>query len=392
MYFRTRVQIPAPPLINYARWGPFSFPTSLRARAAASRRCLPALACGRRRLLLLRFARGVLTQSVGWPRRSRGATQEPAVGPLVVPHLAARSGRRVAAVPSSPRLRPQALTAPSLRSGRPHTVSRLASPKPRRYPGTGGGAPLSFPTSLRARAAASRRCLPALACGRRRLLLLRFARVPLTSSVGGPRRSRGATQEPAVGPLVVPHLAARSGRRVARACLPAACGRRRLLLLRFARVALTQSVGGPRRSRGATQEPAVGPLVVPHLAARSGRRVAAVPLQPSLAAAGAYCSFASLGSPSRRQSAGLVEAAALPRNRRWGPLSFPTSLRARAAASRWCLQPSLAAAGAYCSFASLGSPSRRQSAGLAEAAPLPRKRACLADAVKLRRRVTNRAA
>jgi hypothetical protein len=38
MYFRTRVQIPAPPLLNFARWGPLSFPTSLRlARRSASR-------------------------------------------------------------------------------------------------------------------------------------------------------------------------------------------------------------------------------------------------------------------------------------------------------------------------------------------------------------------
>jgi hypothetical protein len=38
------------PLLTYfARWGPFAFPTSLRARGDASRRFPPALACGRRR-------------------------------------------------------------------------------------------------------------------------------------------------------------------------------------------------------------------------------------------------------------------------------------------------------------------------------------------------------
>src|SRR5690348_11812117 len=34
---------------HFARWGPFRFPTSLRARGAATRRFPPALACGRRR-------------------------------------------------------------------------------------------------------------------------------------------------------------------------------------------------------------------------------------------------------------------------------------------------------------------------------------------------------
>jgi len=37
MYFRTRVQIPAPPIYYFARWGPFTFPTSLRARGRLRR-------------------------------------------------------------------------------------------------------------------------------------------------------------------------------------------------------------------------------------------------------------------------------------------------------------------------------------------------------------------
>src|SRR6266850_6985836 len=43
----------------FARWGPF--PTSLRARAAASRRFPPALACGRRRRGLNRCAHDLFT-------------------------------------------------------------------------------------------------------------------------------------------------------------------------------------------------------------------------------------------------------------------------------------------------------------------------------------------
>ena len=71
-------------------------------------------------------------------------------GPFHIPHLAARSGRRCAAVPSGPRLRPQA---------RCHFAR---------------WGPFTFPTSLRARAAAARRFPPALACGRRRDRLIAF--------------------------------------------------------------------------------------------------------------------------------------------------------------------------------------------------------------------------
>src|SRR5215207_3593542 len=73
------------PFITSLDGAPFTFPISLRARGAASRHFPPALACGRRRFVL----------------RS--------MGPFYSPHLAARSGCRLAALPSGPCLRPQAL-------------------------------------------------------------------------------------------------------------------------------------------------------------------------------------------------------------------------------------------------------------------------------------------
>src|SRR5450759_4228665 len=52
------------PFINFARWGPFRFPTSLRARA------------------------------FGPPLRPQALSHLHSVGPLSIPHLAARSGLR----------------------------------------------------------------------------------------------------------------------------------------------------------------------------------------------------------------------------------------------------------------------------------------------------------
>ena len=143
MYFRTRVRIPAPPFINYARWGPFNFPHlaarspfgSLAAAGAAvsslsgapSRsppRCALAirLACGRRRCCL--FAQwGPFTFPTSLRARHSARLRPQAllslrsVGPLHVPHLAARS--------PSARSRPQAL--PSSLGGPLHQERSVSS-------------------------------------------------------------------------------------------------------------------------------------------------------------------------------------------------------------------------------------------------------------------------
>ena len=130
--------------------------------------------------------------------------------------------------------------------------------------------------------------------------------VPVTRT----RRFRGApvttTSVPlrlllrSVGPLYIPHLAARSRP-------PSATSLRRSLA-----------------AAGAFLLRSVGPLYIPHLAARSRPRFAAASLRRSLAAAGAF----------------LLRSV--------GPLlTFPTSLRARGPLRGASLRRSLAAAGAF---------------------------------------------
>ena len=105
--------------LHVARWSLFRFSTSLRARAAAARRFLPALACGRSA-----FHTSLGGASLGSPPRCALA-------------VALRGG-----------------FPPALACGRSASLTSL------------GGASFRFSTSLRARAAAARRFLPALACGR----------------------------------------------------------------------------------------------------------------------------------------------------------------------------------------------------------------------------------
>ncbi len=115
---------PGASIYSFARWGPFTFPTSLRARGAATRHSPPALAC-------LAFAR--------W-------------GPFIVPHLSARSRCRYAALPSNLRADVwRRLSAVAFgEGGRAPAMAalRLASRRSLAWPSL-GGAPFMFPTSLR---------------------------------------------------------------------------------------------------------------------------------------------------------------------------------------------------------------------------------------------------
>ena len=246
------------------------------------------------------------------------------VGPLFVPHLAARSPPRRGA-PSSPRLRPQA-PAPSLRSG-PSSSAR-ASSKPRRYPRTGGGAPFRSPPRC-ALGPPRARGPPALAVRRRRLL------APSLRS-GRPRRQSAGLAEagrfPGTGggaPFRSPPRW-RSGRRVA--AVPASP---RLPPQALPAPSLRSVPSRSRqRPRRGPRFPGTGggPLFVPHLAARSAAAVAAVPssprFQPQALIAPSLRSVPltqSVGGPRRSRGA--------TRNRRSGPFSFPPRC-ARAAASR----------------------------------------------------------